>query len=72
MAGNSEVQPETNEEYEGNWCTGMLECRMCGDRHVSVWPEEIMDEDCQECPNCGHMTCEPIEDIIEGPFDVEL
>ena len=52
------------------WCTGTLECRMCGHQQVSVWPAEVLDEDAMECSNCGHMTCEPVENIIEGPsFD---
>lgn len=40
-----------------------VECRLCGHRHVSVWPEKMVGgEENQECPNCGNMTCAPVED----------
>ena len=44
-----------------HWAAEMVECRMCGHIHASVYPSNILVEDCQECPNCGHMTCEPKE-----------
>ena len=44
------------------WKTSWVECRMCKDQHVSVWPVPSLMEDCQECPNCGNMTCEPIDE----------
>ena len=53
-----------------DWCCAAVECRMCGGRHVSVYPADIVDECSQECPDCGHMTCEPTEDVIEGPLDI--
>lgn len=42
--------------------TGLVECRICGGRHISVWPVDIIDEDMQECLYCGHMTCGPVEE----------
>jgi len=44
------------------WCSGALVCRMCAHEHVSVWPASIVDEECQECPECGNMTAGPSED----------
>lgn len=66
--GCGEVHREDQPCPDGTrWATGRLRCRMCGHVHVGVWPTSIVDEDAQECPECGHMTCEPIEDTIEGP-----
>lgn len=42
--------------------TGMLECRMCGERRVYTWPVDVLDEDAMECDCCGHMTAEPVAD----------
>ena len=41
----------------------VVACRLCGDRHVSVYPADIAEEENMECPTCGHMTCEPKEYI---------
>jgi len=44
------------------WCVALVKCLICNYEHVSVYPEEIEDEDSQECPNCGQMACEPKEE----------
>lgn len=44
------------------WHGGTVRCRMCGHEHASVWPSSIVDETRQECPACGHLTCEPVEE----------
>jgi len=43
------------------WKSSWVKCRICGDEHMSVYPENILDECRQECAKCGHMTCEPSE-----------
>jgi len=53
---------------DAGWTYGWCVCRLCGHRHMSVWPLAILDEDCQECPKCGHMTAEP-ENDSEEPSD---
>jgi DNA-directed RNA polymerase subunit RPC12/RpoP len=49
-------------ERRSQYITATVVCRICSREHVAVWPSDIADEDAQECPYCGHMTCEPIED----------
>jgi len=51
------------------WWTGMVECRICGDRHVTVMPIKKGTDppDNQPCPKCKHPTCEPVEDDDEAP-----
>jgi hypothetical protein len=44
------------------WITSLLKCRICGTTHVAVYPSDIDDEDNQECPECGNMGCEPVDD----------
>lgn len=44
------------------WITSTVECRLCGTSHVSVYPSDILDEERQECPDCGHMSCGPKEE----------
>lgn len=41
------------------WIVAWVKCRMCGHEHVSVYPDDIIDNCMQECPECHHMTCEP-------------
>lgn len=43
------------------WKVAMVECRICGHRHISVYPDNIKEEENQECTNCHNMTAEPIE-----------
>ncbi len=43
------------------WCTGKVECNVCGKEHISVWPDDIDDEDSMECPYCGREACRPVE-----------
>ena len=48
------------------YIVGVLKCRMCGDLRAAAWPIDVLDEDCQECEQCEHMTCEPVaEDCIK-------
>lgn len=42
----------------------MCKCRMCEHEHMSMYPLNTFDPDCQECPNCEHMTCEPVTDDV--------
>lgn len=44
------------------WKAAMMECRMCGNQHAAVYPYPPDEENNMECPNCGHMTCEPSEE----------
>lgn len=46
---------------DGRWRHGWVVCRICGHRHMSVWPMDIVDECAQECSRCGHLACEPEE-----------
>jgi predicted Zn-ribbon and HTH transcriptional regulator len=46
-------------EEGGRWVQGPAMCRLCGYRWRAVRPAEA-DEDCLECPNCGHMTGGPL------------
>ena len=39
-----------------------LRCRVCNYEHIAVYPENIQDEDNQECPKCRAMACEPMPD----------
>lgn len=56
---NMDVDLEPDDEQ---YVIGILECRMCGHRRMCAWPPDVLDEDCQECENCEHMTCEPVTD----------
>lgn len=39
--------------------TGLLVCRICAHEFRGTWTRG-MDEEFQECPACGHETCEPV------------
>lgn len=54
-----DATPEEGDE--GPWKTCMVKCRMCGERHVSVHPVNVVDEAMLECHSCHNMTCEPEE-----------
>lgn len=41
------------------WLVATVECRVCSDKHVSVYPADIAEEDNQECARCRSMSCEP-------------
>jgi hypothetical protein len=43
------------------WLAGWEHCRICGYEGVMVAPADI-DLDNMECVNCGHMTCEIINE----------
>jgi len=43
----------------GLW-VATLECRICGERQVAIYPDDVFDETAMECASCGHMTAEPI------------
>ena len=34
------------------WLASTMKCRVCSHRHISVYPENIFEEDNQECPKC--------------------
>lgn len=42
----------------------MCKCRMCEEEHMSIYPLNTFNSDCQECPNCEHMTAEPVTDDV--------
>ena len=42
---------------DGPWVASWTECRMCGQKWVSVFPVQA-DDTCLQCPNCEHMTGE--------------
>jgi hypothetical protein len=42
------------------WRAADLECRVCGHRHVGVWPTSAVDDADLECSRCGEMACEPV------------
>lgn len=46
------------------WVTHWSVCDWCQHRHVSVHPVPL-EAFCQglECPNCGHLTARPDEDV---------
>ena len=44
------------------WYSGILVCRTCGEKHVAVWPADVLDEERMECPECGHMTAGPVDE----------
>lgn len=49
-------------EDEPHEC-GLCECRLCGHRGVAVWPVNVVvGRDNTECPNCGNMTCGPLDE----------
>jgi len=56
----------TREEFEyalfGGWRAAWCACRVCGHRHVAVYPAAIEDEDNQECPACLSMAAEPLKE----------
>jgi hypothetical protein len=58
---------DVDEVPEGTlWKTAWVVCRICGHRHVSVYPlVDELDECALQCPNCEHMTCEPDEEDDE-------
>lgn len=48
------------------WWAGVVVCRTCGDRSVSVMPVRVIGDNVQfaglrhqEFPRCGGMTCDP-------------
>jgi hypothetical protein len=49
----------------GLWTFSWVICRLCGHRHMAVYPCDIIEEENQECPRCRHMTCEPEDDDQE-------
>lgn len=57
------------EPEDDRYIVVMCECRMCEHKHMSFYPLDVLDPDCQECPNCEHITCEPVTDdvIIVNP-----
>jgi hypothetical protein len=46
------------------WWSGMVECRICGHRHVAVCPISGRSENPYngECSRCHNMTCDPVEE----------
>ncbi len=66
------VEAAEGEPDSERYITVLTECRMCEHRHVSSHPTDILDENCLQCPNCDHMTCEPLTDdvvTIEQTYD---
>lgn len=55
------TQP-SDDDWRGPWKTALCECRICGNKHVAVYPWPVTDEMNLECPNCGYMTCQPVEE----------
>lgn len=54
----------TQIEFEDDvkdWDLAILECRICGYRHLVVVPFE-MDNENNECINCGNMTADVLEE----------
>jgi hypothetical protein len=45
-------------------CVAMVQCRMCGDKHMAVYPEGA-DDECLQCPRCEHMACEVVEILVQ-------
>jgi len=42
------------------WYVAKVKCRICGKSHIACYPEDVIDEECLQCSNCGHKTCQPI------------
>lgn len=53
-----------DEDDVDDWQVAVLECRICGQRQVSVLPTGGVLEDC-ECPKCKNMTADVIEEQYE-------
>lgn len=45
------------------WWTGLVECRICSHRHVSIMPikKDSTAPENQQCARCKNMTCDPVE-----------
>ena len=50
-----------DEPVEWKWKMSVVKCRLCGHEHVSVYPENIDNENEQECWKCGKMTAAPVD-----------
>ena len=48
---------------EGYICIKQV-CSICGNKHVSVQPKDMIRNG--QCPNCGHFTCENINESMNG------
>ena len=58
----SDLISKIEDEYDvRNWDVAILECRICGYKHLAVVPSE-MDDDDNECQNCGNMTADVVEE----------
>jgi len=53
------------DEY-GQWCSSLVECRICNHRWAACYPETA-DEDALECPNCHEMAGEAISESEDTP-----
>jgi Zn ribbon nucleic-acid-binding protein len=42
------------------WGVYIMECRVCGNKHVGVAETDGELDNC-ECAKCGHMTCEAVD-----------
>ena len=51
--------PQGNED-KGPWVAVKQICTICGNKHVSVHPVDMIRNG--ECPNCHNFTSEDIED----------
>lgn len=53
-----------DQDDEGLWWAGPVECWYCGHRHVAVIPIGLDDDAPRmalECSACGLMACHPVE-----------
>lgn len=51
----------------GRWWTGLVQCRVCGHKHVAVAPACASSS--LECAHCGSMACDR---VIEEAKPLEL
>ncbi len=58
------VEAAEGEPDSERYITVMTECRMCGQQQMSSHPTDVWDDNCLQCSNCDHMTCEPMTDDV--------
>ena len=57
LLGGLPMTPETaREDDHVGWKVGWQVCSMCRNRHVAVWPADMVQNG--ECPQCHNFTCE--------------
>lgn len=61
MKARSNIIDFTKYREKRKWVASMALCAQCGNKHVAVYPTDIINEFEQQCPYCGAMACFPIE-----------